>query len=80
MRNIELEGIVRLNSDKHIVEYELDSQTGGMTLFLRVKDGKHSVPIYYRDIESVTRMLQIGRKAILSIEGDGKLLPDESGA
>ena len=79
MRNIELEGVVRLHSDNHTVEYELDTQTGVMTLFLRVKDGKHNVPIYYRDISAVIEMLQTGRKAIIALEGN-KEMPDETGA
>ncbi|MCP4304699.1 MAG: hypothetical protein GY788_07450 [bacterium] len=80
MQNIELEGKIQLHSNKHTVEYELDTMTGGKTLFLRLRgEGKHNVPIYHREIDGVIQMLEKGKKAIMALDGDGIELPDETG-
>ena len=68
MSAINLDGAIRLETDTHTVEYEPGQQTGGQTLFLRVKGGNKNVPIFIAHIDEVIEMLQRGKKAIEALE------------
>lgn len=71
MEGIKVEGSLRLESDKHVVEYDADGQTGAGTAFLRLEgENQHNVPIYHRDIDVVINMLIKMKKIISTTENE----------
>ena len=66
--DLDLEGAIQINSDRHTVEYEPGAMVGLSTLFLRVSGGKHNVPIHFKSIDDVIEMLQRGKKVIEALE------------
>ena len=68
MSFFDIDGSLRIETDTHTVEYEPGQQTGGQTLFLRVKGGNKNVPIFVAHIDEVIEMLQRGKKAIEALE------------
>jgi hypothetical protein len=71
MSKINCEGGVTISGRDHAIEYELDSMTGGATLFLRVKGINHNyIPIHYNRIDEVIEMLKKGKGLISILEKD----------
>lgn len=67
-----VEGKILLEGSRHSVEYEPSGMTGLSTLYLKVLDGTHVVPIYVNQIEEVIDMLVAGRDLIRISEQVGK--------
>ena len=68
MKNIDINGAITLDSERHTIEYEPGQMTGLSVLYLRIKDGKTNVPIHVSQIDSVIGMLQAGKEAIIALE------------
>ena len=68
MSIFDLDGSLRIETDTHTVEYEPGQQTGGRTLFLRMKGGNKNVSIFIDHIDEVIEMLQRGKRAIEALE------------
>jgi hypothetical protein len=67
MDNLDLNGKIVIEGERHDLEYEPEMHLG--TVFLRVKDGNKNVPIYFNQIDSVIEMLSRAKKAIEALEG-----------
>ena len=67
----DLTGCITMIGNSHSVEYEPGGMTGLSTLYLRVNEVKHCVPIHINSIDEVVEMLQRGKAAIDALENTG---------
>lgn len=67
--NFDLEGKVVIESRDHAMEYDPSAMVGLGTVFLRVKNAKHVVPVHVSQIDDVIEMLQRGKQTICAFEG-----------
>lgn len=68
MSEIHATGKVVIQSDHHAVEYDLDDQLGGCTLYFKVKGKDRVVPVFIREIDDAIALLQRGKAAIEALE------------
>ena len=68
MKNIKAKGIIRLQSEQHLVEYEAGSLLGAGVLFFRLTNGRANVPIRLADIDSVINLLEAGKPILEALE------------
>lgn len=68
-KDYNIDGQITVKYDIYELEYEPRGQTGDGTIYLRVKDQKHCVPIHINKLDAIIELLDRVRSAIVELEG-----------